>query len=158
MDAPLKTYHATLELDPHSGQWMADIEGLPVHTWGRTLGKVKEYAHEALAAHLDLAAADIKGRIVFRTPQLPASVLEALGEAELARSEADTATVRAADARAAAAGALVREAHLSMRDAAEILGVSHQRVQQLLSPSNPGALVPRAKGRKSVPGRMSRAH
>lgn len=157
MDAPVKTYHATLELDSHSGQWMADIEGLPVHTWGRTLGKVKEYAHEALAAHLDVAAADIRGHIVFRTPELPAPVLEALGEAEHARSEADVATVRAADARAAAAGALVREAHLSMRDAAEILGVSHQRVQQLLSPSNSRVLVHRAKGRKAVLGRSSRA-
>ena len=104
----MKTYHATLELDSHSGHWMADIEGLPVHTWGRTLGKVKEYAHEALAAHLD---ADTKGHIVFRTPELPAPVVEALGEAAHARSEADVATVRAADARAAAAGALVREAH-----------------------------------------------
>jgi len=153
----MKMYHATLELDAHSGQWMADIEGLPVHTWGRTLGKVKEYAHEALAAHLDVAAADVRGHIVFRTPQLPAPVLEALGAAEHARSEADTATVRAADARAAAAGALVRQAHLSMRDAAEILGVSHQRVQQLLSPSNPRALVPRAKARKVVPRRASRS-
>ncbi|MHB8507489.1 MAG: hypothetical protein ACYDGR_02420 [Candidatus Dormibacteria bacterium] len=153
----MKTYHATLELDSRSGQWMADIEGLPVHTWGRTLGKVKEYAHEALAAHLDLAAADMKGRIVFRTPQLPAPVLEALGEAEHARSEADTATARAADARAAAAGALVRQAHLSMRDAAEILGVSHQRVQQLLSPSNPRALAPGAKSRKGVRGRSGRS-
>ena len=153
----MKMYHATLELDAHSGQWMADIEGLPVHTWGRTLGKVKEYAHEALAAHLDVAAADVRSHIVFRTPQLPAPVLEALGAAEHARSEADTATVRAADARAAAAGALVRQAHLSMRDAAEILGVSHQRVQQLLSPSNPRALVPRAKARKVVPRRASRS-
>jgi len=77
--------------------------------------------------------------------------------AERARSEADVATVRAADARAATAGALVRQAHLSMRDAAEILGVSHQRVQQLLSPSNPRALGPRAKGGKSVLGRSTRA-
>lgn len=146
----MKTYQATLELDPHSGQWMADIDGLPVHTWGRTLGKVKEYAHEALAAHLDLAAADVKGHIVFRAPQLPGSVLEALASAERARTEADTATVRAADARAAAAGALVREAHLSMRDAAEILGVSHQRVQQLLSQPRRPARPDRGESRASV--------
>ena len=40
-------FYRTLELDPRSGQWMADVEGLPVHTWGRTLTKVKRYAHEA---------------------------------------------------------------------------------------------------------------
>ncbi len=127
------TYYATLELDPQSGQWMADIEGLPVHTWGRSLGKVKGYAHEALATHLDLPVADVEGRIVFRKPQLPASVLHALEEAETAHTEADAATARAATARAAAVAALVRDAHLSMRDAAEVLGLSHQRVQQLLA-------------------------
>lgn len=134
MDANLKTYYATLELDPHSGHWMADIEGLPVHTWGRSLGRVKEYAHEALAAHLDLTVADVQSFIVFRTPRLPAPVMDALGSAEQARTEADNAAARAAETKAAAAGALVRDAHLSMRDAAEILGISHQRVQQLLSP------------------------
>lgn len=39
-----KVYYATLELDPHSRQWMADFEELPVHTWGRSLAKVKLYA------------------------------------------------------------------------------------------------------------------
>ena len=33
---------------------MADVEGLPVHTFGRTLAKVKRYAREALATHLDI--------------------------------------------------------------------------------------------------------
>jgi len=134
MDADMKkTYHATLELDPRSGQWMADINGLPVHTWGRSLGKVKEYAHEALAAHLDVEVADVRGRLVFGRPQLPAPVLRALADAESARTEADDAAARAAEARAAAARALVRDAHLSMRDAAEVLGLSHQRIQQLLA-------------------------
>lgn len=129
----MKIYHATLELDPRSRQWMADIEGLPVHTWGRALGKVKEYAHEALALHLAVPVADVQGQIVFRTPQLPPSVLKAIEEAQVASSQAETAAARAAGAKAAAARALVGEAHLSMRDAAEVLGLSHQRVQQLLA-------------------------
>jgi hypothetical protein len=145
----VNTYHATLELDPRSGQWMADIEGLPVHTWGRSLGRVKEYAHEALAVHLDVAALDVQGRIVFRTPQLPKPVLDALDNAERARAEADSAAERAAEARAAAAGALVQAAHLSMRDAAEILGISHQRVQQLLSPTPARESAPRRKRQAS---------
>jgi hypothetical protein len=142
MGAQMNIYHATLELDPRSRQWMADIEGLPVHTWGRSLGRVKEYAHEALAAHLDVTASDLEGHIVFRTPQLPE---RALDNAEQARTEADVAAERAAKAKAAAAGALVHDVHLTMRDAAEILGVSHQRVQQLLSPPPARESAPRRK-------------
>jgi hypothetical protein len=129
----MNTYFATLELDPQSHQWMADIEGLPVHTWGRTLAKVKGYAHEALALHLDVGVEDVRGRLVFRTPQLTRAVLDAIDQVEVTRSAADTAAAKAAEARAVAARALVRDARLSMRDAAEVLGVSHQRVQQLLA-------------------------
>lgn len=128
-----KNYRVTLELDPRSGQWMADVDGLPVHTWGRALGKVKQHAVEALAVHLDIDVADLQGRVVFGTPHLPAPILQAIMDAEAARSEADSATARATQTRAAAARALVSEAHLSMRDAAELLGLSHQRVQQILA-------------------------
>jgi len=128
-----KSYYATLEIDPRSHQWMADIEGLPVHTWGRSLTKVKAYAREALALHLEVEVADVEDRLVFRRPQLPGAVVEAIKEAESARTAADTAVAHASEAKAAAARALVREAHLSMRDAAEVLGLSHQRVQQLLA-------------------------
>ena len=128
-----ETYTATLELDPRSRQWMADIEGLPVHTWGRSLAKVKRYAVEALALHLDVPEAAVSGRITFQRPRLPGPVLKALDRAETARADADGAAARAAEAKAAAARALVRDAHLSMRDAAEVLGLSHQRVQQLLA-------------------------
>jgi hypothetical protein len=128
-----KVYYATLELDPHSRQWMADFEGLPVHTWGRSLAKVKGYAREALAVHLDVSEDAVEDRIVFRRPQLPGAVEKALEGAERARSAAVSASAEAAEARAAAARALVQDAHLSMRDAAEVLGLSHQRVQQLLT-------------------------
>lgn len=126
------TFIATLELDPRSHQWMADFEDLPVHTWGRSLAKVKRQALEALALHLDVVPEDVAGHVEFR-PQLPAPVLEAIEDADSARADADDAAARAALAKAAAARALVRDAHLSMRDAAEILGLSHQRVQQLLA-------------------------
>ena len=127
------TYFVTLELDPHSRAWMADVEGLPVHTWARTLAKVKEYAHEALALHLDVDVDAVRAHLAFRRPVLPGSVLQALERAEAARGAADDAATRAGEAKADAARALVRDAHLSMRDAAEVLGISHQRVQQLVA-------------------------
>jgi predicted RNase H-like HicB family nuclease len=128
-----KTYYATLELDPRSGQWMADVEGLPVHTWGRSLPNVKQYAHEALAVHLDVEVSEVQGRLKFRTPQLPSAIKDAVEQALTARSDADLAARKATKARADAARALVRDGHLSLRDAAEVLGVSHQRIQQLLA-------------------------
>jgi hypothetical protein len=82
-----KTYIATLELDPRAGQWMADIEGLPVHTWGRSLARVKQYALEALALHLDVPEAEVSGRVTLRRPQLPAAVLEAFEQADTAKTD-----------------------------------------------------------------------
>jgi len=70
---------------------------------------------------------------VFRQPELPAAVVRALTNADRAKSKADDAATRAAAAKAAAARALVVDPHLSLRDAAEVLGLSHQRIQQLLA-------------------------
>jgi hypothetical protein len=89
----VKTFEATLEFDPRSGQWMADISGLPVHTWGRSLGTVKAHAHEALAVHLNTTVGNVQGRIVFLRPHLPGPVLQAMDNAELDRSVADAASV-----------------------------------------------------------------
>jgi hypothetical protein len=125
--------YATLELDPHSRWWMADFEGLPVHTWSRSRTKVARCAREALALHLDVSEDAVEDRIVFRRPPFPGTVEDALEGAGRSRPAADTTSAQAPEARAAAARALVQDAHLSMRGAAEVLGPSHQRVQQLLA-------------------------
>ena len=87
----------------------------------------------ATLSHRDFRVAEVDRRIAFARPQLPAKVLAALENADHAKAEADGATRRAAEAKAAAARALVKDAYLSMRDAAEVPGLSHQRVQQLLA-------------------------
>jgi len=97
----MNTYYATLELDPQSHQWMADIEGLPVHTWGRTLAKVKGYAHEA--SH----ASRCQRRGCTRAAGFPYAPA-ASGRPRCdrpgrgTRSAAETAAARAAEARAVA--------------------------------------------------------
>jgi hypothetical protein len=60
---------------------------------------------EALATQLDVPVAELEDRIVYHKPQLPDSVLHALEEAETERTEADSATPRAAEAKAAEAAA-----------------------------------------------------
>ena len=47
-------YHAAFTLD-ESGMWLAQIDEIPqVHTFGRTLGKAREYVVDALALWLDV--------------------------------------------------------------------------------------------------------
>jgi predicted RNase H-like HicB family nuclease len=130
-------YHANFRLDP-SGQWLAELEEIPeVHTYGRTLGKAREYLVDALALWLDTDPDSVKDRIEFRTPDLPRQVLETVETALAEREIAEVVSRVVADLMSAASVALVEDAHLSMRDAAEILGLSHQRVQQLVAAARP---------------------
>lgn len=134
------TYHARLELDP-SGQWLAELEEIPqVHSFGRTLGKAREYLVDALALWLEEPPERIAGLIEFGPPPLPPRIEEAVRMARAERELAEAATRVATDLTATASIALVDEARLSMRDAADILGLSHQRVQQLVAAGRPTTL------------------
>jgi predicted RNase H-like HicB family nuclease/plasmid maintenance system antidote protein VapI len=139
-------YHATLNLDP-SGNWLAELVEIPqVHTFGRTLGKAKEHLYDALALWLDVPVAQVFGCVEFAMPELPGEVIEAVRVAVGARELADAAQKVATEAGTAASVALVGDMHLSMRDAAEILGVSHQRIHQLVT-SSPSATWPQLRTR-----------
>jgi predicted RNase H-like HicB family nuclease/predicted DNA-binding protein (UPF0251 family) len=127
------TYHGRFELDP-SGQWLAEIEELPaVHTFARTLGKAREYLIDALALWLEVPVESVRARIEFQTPSLPVEVEESVRRAIAEREIAESVVQVASEQTTEAALALVRDAHLSLRDAADVLGISHQRVQQLVS-------------------------
>ena len=126
-------YHATFELD-ESGNWIAQVTEFPqVHTFGRTLGKAREYLVDALALWLDLPIDSLRGSIEFQPVTLPASVQNIVYEANAAKAMADAATEAVGELMSTAALALTAGARLSLRDAAELLGVSHQRVQQLVT-------------------------
>ncbi len=126
-------YHATFELD-QSGDWIAQIEEIPqVHTFGRTLGKAREYLVDALALWLNVPIETVKDSIDFQPVTLPPGVQNIVYEANAARAMAHAATEAVNGLMSMAALALTTEARLSLRDAAELLGVSHQRVQQLVT-------------------------
>ncbi len=119
-----------------SGTWIVELEDLPeVHTYGKTLGKAREYIVDALALWLNLSVDEARERISFQTPELPTEVSEAVERAVAERLIAESVARVAADVMVEASVALVDQAHLSMRDAADILGISHQRVQQLVAGS-----------------------
>ena len=131
--AIVATYHARFELD-QSGVWIVELEELPeVHSYGRTLGKAREYISDALALWLDIPVTEARQRIKSRTPELPESVKVSVDHALAEREIADATAKVASEAMTVACVSLLRDAHLSMRDAAEVLGISHQRVQQLSS-------------------------
>lgn len=86
-------------------------------------------AREAIALMLGVDEASFDVELA---PQLPAEL--AAGVAEVARRRAEVGDVQraAAEAALAAAKGLV-QAGLTVRDAGWVLGVSHQRVAQLLA-------------------------
>ena len=126
-------YHATFELDD-SGNWIAQVTEIPqVHTFGRTLGKAREYVVDALALWLNVPIDTARDSIDFQPVTLPADVQNLVYEANSARAMAEAANGVMSGLMSTAAVALTQGARLSFRDAAELLGVSHQRVQQLVA-------------------------
>ena len=126
--SPTRHYVAVFERDRDSDAWLVHIKGLNgCHTYGRTLRQAEFRIREALAAWLDR---DPEGLVV--TAQWPAELVRVAGDVSRARQSAVRASTDAATKTARAARRLERMG-LSRRDAAEILGISHQRVQQLLA-------------------------
>jgi predicted RNase H-like HicB family nuclease len=128
-------YHVTFEMENET--WLAQVAEIPqVHTFGATLGKAREHVVDALALWLNIPVDSLKGHVEFCPFDLPKATRSLIDNAIAMRELADSAARTAPQMMGEAAFALVRETHLSMRDAGEILGVSHQRIQQLLTGSN----------------------
>jgi predicted RNase H-like HicB family nuclease/DNA-binding CsgD family transcriptional regulator len=146
----MKTYTARLERG-EDGRWSVELEEEPrVHTWGRTVDQALARVREATALwfRVDLASIDLVPR-----PVLPKADSKALDKARQARDQARDADRLAMDRTRKAVAALARRG-ISMRDAAAILGISHQRVHQLLGPgpmSGPNRAVRGAPATTAVP-------
>ena len=124
-----KNYVAVYERDPESDAWLVHIKGIDgCQTYGRSLRQAEDRIREALALWLDR---DPDGLTI--TSQWPSALASVASDATGARSAASDAARQAAITMAKAAKRLDRMG-LSRRDAANILGISHQRVQQLLAP------------------------
>lgn len=124
----MTAYRVIYERD-EAGWWIARVARVPgCVTQGRTVAEARRRIREAL---------DLFMRNASRVPllddvRLPASARRALGQLERAERRLEQAAMAAARGRVAAAQALTGPPlRLSVRDAAEVLGLSHQRVQQL---------------------------
>ena len=110
--------------------WLVHIVDEPrAHTYGRTLSAARRNMAEVVELWKGLKPGtyDVRERI-----RVKANVDEVVDRARAMRAELVRLEAEAAEANRQAAAMLVGEGELSYRDAAEALGVSFQRVHQLV--------------------------
>lgn len=127
--AKQKKYTVRYELDPDSGWWVATVpEVAGCLTQGKSLRQAESRIREALALCLGDEAAEAAE--LERDIRLPPDLKRAVQR--LSSSAAELRKVeRAKSAAAVAAVKALTEAGFSLRDQAELLELSHQRVAQI---------------------------
>ena len=124
----MSAYHVAYERDA-SGWWVATVRRVRgCHTQGRTVDEARRRIREALSLFVDDAAsAELVDHV-----KLPVAVARAIREYALLRRKAAAEDRRASAAARRAVRVLQRgKLKMSARDAASLLGLSHQRVHQL---------------------------
>jgi predicted RNase H-like HicB family nuclease len=118
-----------------TGPWLARVRPVPgCHTHGRPLDQVRRRIQEALELWVDDAR---RAELQFEI-RLPIAIKRELHRARTTRDRSARAQSEASEAVSRAARDLTQKAGLSLRDAAELLELSPQRVQQVLSVRPPG--------------------
>lgn len=125
----VNTYTARLEREA-DGRWSVELAEEPrVHTWGKTVDQALTRMREAAAMWFETDEESIS---LIPAPVLPKTILRTIEQAGQARKQARTADRLAVEKTKQAAVELTRRG-ISLRDVAAILGISHQRVHQLLA-------------------------
>ena len=128
VEEAMKSYRVAYERD-ESGWWVATVRGVRgCHTQGRTVDEARRRIREALGLFVD----DARRVSIVDEVKLPIAAARAIQAYTSLRKKADEEDRRAARA-ARRAVQLLRTGKLKMsaRDAARLLGLSHQRVHQL---------------------------
>ena len=109
---------------------IARVVGVPgCHTYGRTLRQVRARIREALSLWVgDASAAELEFDV-----RLPVGIRRELHRASRSRERAARADEEAREQTALLAEGMVGDFGLSLRDAADLMGLSHQRIQQLVA-------------------------
>ncbi len=128
VEEAVKSYRVAYERD-ESGWWVATVRGVRgCHTQGRTVDEARRRIREALGLFVD----DARRASIVDEVKLPTAAARAIQAYTSLRKKADEEDRRATRA-ARRAVQLLRTSKLKMsaRDAARLLGLSHQRVHQL---------------------------
>jgi predicted RNase H-like HicB family nuclease len=116
------------------GWWVASALELPgCHTQGRSISQARQRIVEALGLFID----DVESVVLAEDIMLPATAQRFVEASAAARIEAEKTQQQAQETTRAAVEALTTNLSLSVRDASEVLGLSHQRVQQLVKRQKP---------------------
>ena len=114
------------------GWWVATVHGVDgVHTQARTIASARERILEAMKA------ADRSHFTLVEHVDMPAQVRKKVDAARAARAHAEEAQESAQEILHAALEVLKKDLGVSLRDAAELLGISHQRAHQVLGARQP---------------------
>lgn len=113
-----------------TGWWIASIKQVRgCHTQGRTIEQARKRIREALGLFID----DADDCTLIDEIVLPASARTLVRQVISTRKRAEEENLRLQKSTAQAAKVLTKNAGLSVRDVGEILGLSHQRIHQLIS-------------------------
>jgi predicted RNase H-like HicB family nuclease len=122
-------YTVRYERDP-SGWWIVTIPEIQgCRTQGRSIAEGRRRIREAMALFID--EADAEQATLVDDVRLPPAVRRQIRQVAAVREKAERLHAKAQEATRVAVGQLTVRAGLSVRDAAEMLGISYQRVQQL---------------------------
>jgi predicted RNase H-like HicB family nuclease len=129
MAETMSTYTVRYERD-ETGWWVATIKEIRgCHTQGRTIDQARRRIREALGLFVsNPEKAKLIDDIV-----LPAHARTLLKQVRATRQRAESEADKLKTSTAGAARLLTRDLGMSVRDAGEILGLSHQRIHQLLT-------------------------
>lgn len=112
------------------GWWVGSIPKIPgCHTQGRTIEQTRRRIREALG----LFVGDPEAIVLRDEIHLPRKISSALTKYERMKVKTDLEFRRLSEATKVVLDCLTREMKISMRDAGELLGLSHQRVHQLMN-------------------------
>jgi predicted RNase H-like HicB family nuclease len=128
VEEAVKSYRVSYERD-ESGWWVASVRGVRgCQTQGRTVDEARRRIREALELFVDNA----RDAPLVDDVKLPTAATRAIRAYASLRKKADEEDRRAARAARRAVWILrTGQLKMSARDAARLLGLSHQRVHQL---------------------------
>jgi predicted RNase H-like HicB family nuclease len=130
-DEASSTNDYRVEVARSGGWWAITVPTLDgVFSQSKRLDQVEDSAREAISLMLDVDAGDVGALDIIVTP--PPIVANLLGALEELTAVAEEAT-RAAAATRREVVELLRAEGLPLRDVGALIGVSHQRVSQLLA-------------------------